>query len=152
KHNISFGSVLGVVGEIGGAVLSVAAAVPSGGASLAALVPDVMALSESLGDNAEIVGSLFQQETLENPGINISDIESAYQKLNQDGKAVIQNAAVVNVVNLINNLDQTRTDNPEYRTLLQRGVQLLHEQYLAERRKAQADQAVTAIGARLASL
>jgi hypothetical protein len=39
-QSFDIGGLVGIVGEIGGAVLSVAAAVPTGGASLVALVPD----------------------------------------------------------------------------------------------------------------
>lgn len=153
NHTISFGQVLGTVGEIGGAVLSVAAAIPSGGTSLAALVPDVMALSDSLSENAgPIVDALFQPETTDPGGPDIDKIVGEFQNLNQDGKSFIQNSAVVNFTNLVQNLDHAETDNPQYAALVQRGAQVAHEQYLAERQKAQADQTVIALHDKLISL
>jgi hypothetical protein len=113
-----------------------------------------MALSESLSESDGIVGALFQPETAETGGPNIDTIVGEYQNLNQDGRSVIQNAAVVNFVDLVHNLDadQAKTDNPQYAALVQRGVQAAHEQYLAERQKAQADQTVMALDAKLKNL
>ena len=144
NHSISFGDVVGIVGEVGGAVLSIAAAIPSGGTSLAALVPDVIALGDSLSENAgPIVNALFQPETGTDGVANINDITKAYQNLNQDSAGVVGDiSSVVSFVDLIDNLGHATTDNPQYTALLQRGAQLIHEQYLAEKQKLQAVQTV----------
>jgi hypothetical protein len=144
NHSISFGDVVGIVGEVGGAVLSIAAAIPSGGTSLAALVPDVIALGDSLSENAgPIVNAVFQPETGPDGGANIDAITKAYQNLNQDASGVIGDvSSVVNFVSLIDNLGHAVTDNPQYTALLQRGAQVIHEQYLAEKQVLQTDQAV----------
>ena len=142
NHDIKIGDVLGVVGEVGGAVLAVAAAIPSGGTSLAALVPDVIALSESLSNDPEsLTGSLSGKDQ----GAS-DEITKAYAAVNQDGSEVTQDAKVVtNLVSLVGKLGQAATpDNSKYVALVQQGVDLLHAQYLAEKRQAQAAHAIAA--------
>ena len=122
NHDIKIGDVLGVVGEVGGAVLAVAAAIPSGGTSLAALVPDVIALSESLSNDPEsLTGSLFGKDQ----GAS-DEITKAYAAVNQDGSEVTGDAKVVtNLVSLVGKLGQAATpDNSKYVALVQQGVDL----------------------------
>jgi len=53
ESEFSFGDFLGTVAEIGVAIVSVAAAIPSGGASLVALVPAMVALADTAIADAE---------------------------------------------------------------------------------------------------
>lgn len=147
-HSISFGAVIGVVGEVAGAVVSVVAAIPTAGASLVALVPSVMALTKTVIDNAPpIVESLFSGDAPD-----VSAITAAYKKVNKkDVTEVINDAKViVNFVKLLDKLAAgTTPDNSKYVALVQKGVELIHEVMLADRQVSLAKLKTAAVSTRL---
>lgn len=152
NQSISIGEIVGIVSEIGGAVAAVAAAIPTAGASLVALVPDVIALSKSVIDNAgPILDALFNEELPD-----VDNVTNAYKKVNQDVNKAIDGfekgkTALINFVNLVHKLAAgTTPDNAKSVALVQRGVELIHAQLLAQHRNAQADHSVKAVGAKLA--
>lgn len=116
-----------------------------------ALVPDVIALTKSVIDNAgPIVDALFNQEIPD-----VKTVTDAYQKVNKDVNKVVKGfeegkTALINFVSLVHKLaDGTTPDNAKSVALVQRGVELIHAQLLAEHRFAQADHTVKAVGAKL---
>lgn len=151
NQSFSIGGLVGIVAEIGGAVLSVAAAVPTGGASLVALVPDVMALAESLSENAgPMLDALFTPD-----GPDLQGVIDAYQRVNRNADDVFRNAEAgavtfVNFVSLVHRLAAgTTPDNSRSIALVQRGVELVHALLLAEHRTAQAGHTVATTQAKL---
>jgi hypothetical protein len=147
NHSFSIEGLVGIVAEIGGAVVAVAAILPSGGTSVLALIPDLVALGESVSANAgPIVDALFRIEAPD-----LKNVTDAYKKVNKDVDEVVKDTKLlINFVNLIHKLAAGSTpDNSKYVALVQRGAELIHAQLLAEHRKGQADHTVEAVGAKL---
>ena len=145
-HSFDIAGLAGVVGEIATAVVAVVTALPSGGASLVVLVPDVIALVGSVTANAgPIVDALF---AMEEP--DLKAVTAAEQNVNKDISEVIKDTkTLVNFVNLVHKLAEgTTPDNAKSAALVQRGVELIHAQLLAEHRMVQADHTVTAVTAK----
>ena len=153
NDSFSFGGVVGIVAEIGGAVLSVAAAVPTGGASLVGLVPSVIALTASVSENAgPLLNALFTTEALD-----LQSITDAYKRVSRNAEDIFQNVGedvsvtnFVNFVNLVHRLAAgTTAANSRSVALVQRGAELVHAQLLAQHRKDQANHTVAATAAKL---
>jgi hypothetical protein len=147
NQSFSIGGLIGIVGEIGGAVASVIAAIPTGGASLIALVPDVIALSESVATSVgPITSALFAQEEPD-----LKKVKDTYGKVSKDvAAAITAGKTVVNFVNLVEKLAAgTTPDNSRAVALVQRGVELIHAELLAEHRNDQALLLVKAVQAKL---
>jgi hypothetical protein len=140
NQSFSFGDVLGTVFQVGTAVVSVIAAVPTGGASLLALVPSVVALANTAVENiGPIVDTLFKEEAPER-----KKVVDEYMKVNKNIDNVVKaGRSVINLVSLIDKLASGKTpDNSKYVALIQQGVELAHSLLLAGRRKELADSRV----------
>ncbi|MFJ6835496.1 hypothetical protein [Streptomyces sp. NPDC091209] len=145
--SVSFGDIIGTVAEIGGVVLSVAAAVATGGASLVALVPAMVALADSVTDNAApIAKAVFSGEEADTMAV-----EDAYENVDQNASTVIAGArSIVNFVNVVQKLGQATTpENSAPMALVRRGTELTHQLLIARNRAALAQQRVDAGQARL---
>jgi len=146
NHSMSFGSVIGVVGEVAGAVVSVIAAIPTGGASLVALVPDIIALTKTIADNA---APLAQAIFKDGNDAALKQVKDGYGKVNKDAKEIINDTkAVINMVNVIEKIAAGSTpDNSKYVALVQKGAELAHELLLQQRQLEEAGMKVDAINA-----
>lgn len=146
NHKMSFGAIIGVVGEVAGAVASVIAAIPTGGASLVALVPDVIALTKTIADNAApLVQAIFN----DGKDKTLMKVKDEYSKVSKDAKEVINDTmAVINMVNVIEKVAAGSTpDNSKYVALVQKGAELAHELLLQQRQLVEAGMRVDAINA-----
>lgn len=147
QQRFSHDSVLGTLFSIGAAVVGIVAALPSGGASLVALVPSMIALSDSLYSNADpIVKALFKGKPADTKAV-----EDAYKNVNKNVTAVIgATKSIVNFVDLVEKLNAGSTpDNAKYVALVRRGVELTHEVLQAGHRATIAGQRVEAAKAQL---
>jgi hypothetical protein len=135
-HDFTFGDVVRVAGkvaEVAGAVVSVILAVPSGGASLLALIPDAMALSKEIVDDApDLVQALFKSGANE-----VKDkVEARYHKGVGADIAKVDKAtkSVVSLINVIEALVKGKTpSNEKSVALVQRGLELAHQLMLQQR-------------------
>ncbi|MFE9662921.1 hypothetical protein [Streptomyces sp. NPDC005955] len=145
---ISFGGIVATVAEVGGAILSVAAAVPTAGASLVALAPNLMLLADTVFDNAAPIA----QALLRGDDADLAEIKAAYNTVDQDASAVIGGAGtIVNFVTVARRFAQVTTArNSPHVELIKRGTDLTHELLLARNRAVLARQRVDAGTARLA--
>ncbi|SEE10569.1 hypothetical protein [Streptomyces sp. TLI_105] len=146
--SISFGDVVATVAEVGGAVLGVAAAIPTGGASLVAMAPSLMTLADTVFDNAAPIA----QALLRGEEADLAKIREVYNTVGQDASAAISSArTVVNFTTVAQRLAQaTTTQNSPHVALIKRGTELTHELLLARNRAVLARQRVDAGTARLA--
>ncbi|MET8823912.1 hypothetical protein, partial [Streptomyces rochei] len=144
---ISFGDITATIAEVGTAVLSVAAAVPTGGASLVALAPSLMMLADTVFDNAAPIA----QALLRGDATDLEQISSAYSAVDHDASAFTHAHQVVNFVTVARRLVEVTTDqNAPHVALINRGTELAHELLLARNRAVLARQRVDAGTARLA--
>ncbi|THA74397.1 hypothetical protein E6R60_19830 [Streptomyces sp. A0642] len=144
---ISFGDVVATIAEVGGAVLSVVAAVPTAGASLVALAPNLMLLADTVFDSAAPIA----QALLRGDDADLTEINAAYAAVDQDASTVIGSArTVVNFVTVAQRLAQVTTaQNAPHVALIRRGTELTHDLLLARNRAVLARQRVDAGTARL---
>lgn len=122
--------VLGTVAQLGAAVIGIAGAAFSGGASLALLVPAIASLSsEVLKDGPDIVQTVFAGKKADTDAI-----DKAYKKVGKSADAVIAaGKSIVNFVSTIQKLtDGTTPDNAKYVTLVRRGSELTHQLLVAK--------------------
>ncbi|MFD5815693.1 hypothetical protein [Streptomyces sp. NPDC127038] len=145
---ISFGGFVKTIAEVGGAILSVAAAVPTAGASLAALAPDLMLLADTVFDSTAPIA----QALLCGDDADLTTIKNAYKAVDQDASAVIGSArTIVNFGTVAQRLAEVTTaQNSPHVALIRRGTELTHELLLARNRAVLARQRVDAATARLA--
>lgn len=142
------GDVAGTVAEIGGAIVGVIGAIPTGGASLVGLVPALVTLSdEVLTGAAPIV-----QAVLSGTESDTKAIEDAYDKVDKKASEVIKSGkTIVNFITLLQKLAQgTTTDNAKQVALVRHGAELAHELMMAEQRAALSQQRLDATKAKLA--
>ncbi|MFF0001754.1 hypothetical protein [Streptomyces avermitilis] len=147
--SFSFGEIVATVAEVGGAILSVAAAVPTAGASLVALAPNLMLLADTVFDSAAPIA----QALLRGDDADLAKINAAYNAVDQDASAVTSGAhTIVNFVTVAQRLvEVTTAQNSPHVALIRRGTELTHELLLARNRAVLARQRVDAGTARLAS-
>ncbi|MGW6070447.1 hypothetical protein ACWFRT_17910 [Streptomyces anulatus] len=144
---ISFGGIVATIAEVGGAVLSVVAAVPTGGASLVALAPSLMMLADTVFDSAAPIA----QALLGGDATDLEQISAAYNAVGQDVSDIRSAHRVVNFVTVARRLVEVTTDqNAPHVALIERGTELAHELLLARNRAVLAAQRVDAGAARLA--
>ncbi|KAJ9126215.1 hypothetical protein QFC24_001938 [Naganishia onofrii] len=142
-HSMSFGQIVGVVGQVATAVVSVIGAIPTGGASLLALVPDVIALSKTILDVAPLVGALFGKDDND----TLKKVKDQYGKAGKDVSSIIDSTkAVISIVALVENLAKGKTpDNTKYVALVQKGLELAHELLLQQRQRTLVEMRMAAI-------
>ena len=139
----SIEDIFGTVAEIGTAIVSVAAAIPTAGTSLVGLVPSVIALSSSVLANATpLVAKLLKGEESD-----IKAVDDAYAKVNKQVTAVIAGGkAIVNFVKLVEKMTAgTTPDNADSVALVKRGTELTHQVLLARNRVALTQQRIDAL-------
>jgi hypothetical protein len=147
ESEFSFGDFLGTVAEIGVAIVSVAAAIPSGGASLVALVPAMVALADTAIADAEPIAKALLAGT--DP--DIKAIEDAYKKVDKNASAVVKaGKSISNFVTVVQRLSASTTpDNSKHVALVKRGAELTHQVLLARNRVTLAQQRIDATQAKL---
>ncbi|KAJ9118100.1 hypothetical protein QFC22_003999 [Naganishia vaughanmartiniae] len=144
-HGITFGQIVkavGTVAQVATAVISVIGAIPTGGASLIALVPDVIALTKTITDVAPIVSAIFTSGSED----TLKKVKAEYGKVGKDVSTIIDSTkAVVSMVTLIENLAKgTTPDNSKYLALVKRGAELAHELMLQYRQRNLSEMRVAA--------
>lgn len=132
-QTMRFGQIVGVVGQVATAVISVIGAIPTGGTSLLALVPDVIALSKTIIDTAPLVAAVFAKYDTN----TLKKVKDEYGKVSKDVSSVVDaTKAVISLVTVIENLAKGKTpDNSKYIALVQKGVELAHELLLQQRQR-----------------
>lgn len=142
----SFGGFVRTVAEVGVAIVSVAAAIPSAGASLVALVPAMVALADTLARAEPIAKAL-----LAGTNADMEAVDKAYKKVDKNASAVIKaGKSVVNFATVVHRLSASTTpDNSKHVALVERGAELTHQVLLARNRAMLAQQRVDAAQARL---
>jgi len=139
NHSITIGSVVATVAEVGGVVVSVVAAVPTGGASLVALVPDLAALFTTVSlEGPAIFDELFSPSAQE-----MQHLKAAYGRVGKDVKDVYVGVqAVISLVSSVQKLQKlvnsTAPDNTKFVSLIRQAVERAHELGLAQLHNKQA--------------
>ena len=123
--------LFGTIGSIGAAVVGVIAAIPSAGASLVALAPSVVKLSESVLDHADDVTKAIFKHSEALP----EDIKGQYEKVGkQAGDVIALGHRVIDFVQLVDQLTSATTpDNARYLDLVKQGAIAAHDLLLAQR-------------------
>jgi hypothetical protein len=146
--SFSFGEFIGTVASIGAAVVAVAGAIPTFGASLIAVVPSMIALADSVSNNGdEIVKSLLKGNKSE----DFEKVKGEYEKVGKDVSSIVKGAkSIVNFVKVVENIGASSTpDNSKYVALVKQGAELAYAVMLAGNRETLAQQRVDAAQARL---
>ncbi|CAJ0888858.1 hypothetical protein AMST5_03913 [freshwater sediment metagenome] len=137
---------------LGGAVASIAAAVPTGGASVVGLVPSLVALSNTLSDSAEpLVKSFLKNAKLTDE--ELKPVKEAYEKVGKNVESVTKGTkSIISFVKLVESLSAAAAavpDRSKYVALVKQGAELAHDLMLAQNRAALAQQRVDLAAARL---
>jgi hypothetical protein len=144
-------NILGIVGTVASvavAVVGVVAAIPTGGASLVALVPAMVALADTTIQQAGPIA----EAVFESRDPDVKKVKEAYEKVDKKAEAVIKaGKSIVNFVEVVNKLTAATTpDNSKHLALVRRGVDLTHQVLLARNKVTLAQQRVDAAQAKLA--
>ena len=143
----TFGDFIGTMGEIGVAIVGIAAAIPTGGASLVALVPAMVALTDAMiADAAPIAKAL-----LGSTAPDIAAVEAAYEKVDKKASSVVKaGSSIVNFVKVVERLTAgTTSANANHVALVKRGAELAHQLMMARNRVALGQQRIDAAQAKL---
>lgn len=148
ESELSFGDIVGTVAAVAVAVVAVVAAIPSGGTSIVALVPAMVALAGTTIEHAEPIA----KAVFESRDPDVRAVEDAYKKVDKNAEAVIKaGKSIVNFVEVVKRLNASTTpDNSKHLALVRRGVDLTHQVLLARNKVTLAQQRVDATQARLA--
>lgn len=133
--SISFGTVVSTIGLVATAVVAVAGAVVTGGASLAALVPAIAGLAVQLEGIGDHIFAATKAET--------DAVKEQYAKVGKNFDSVMSSAkagvaATVNFVEAIKKLSTAKTTNAEVVGLMRQGVELAYELLVANLHNRQA--------------
>ena len=137
NQSISIGDVIGTVAEVGAAVLAVAAAIPSAGTSLIALVPDIYMLVNTVDQTFSPIGKQLYDLSSD----DIAKLKKSYGQVSSDAAAV-QKAikAGVSLVGAVQKLANGSTpDNSRVLALVRQAAELAQQLQLAYIHKDQAD-------------
>lgn len=142
ESEFNLGAAIGTVAEIGIAIVGVAAAIPTFGTSLVALVPAMVSLAGAVTAGAgPIVDALLAGD---DPS-DIKKIEEEYKTVEKNASAVIKaGKSIVNFVKVVERLS-TSTTTPENSThvaLVKRGAELIHRVLIAQNRVTHAQQLI----------
>ncbi|KAJ9102192.1 hypothetical protein QFC20_005019 [Naganishia adeliensis] len=133
NHHSSIGDVFKTVAHVAVAVVAVITAVPSGGASLLALIPDMIVLSNDIVDNMpKLARAMFEKGKDETR----DRIEKEYKEgVGEDISKITKGVnTVVSLVDLIETLSKEKTrDKSKYIALVQKGLEQAHELLLQQR-------------------
>lgn len=144
-------NILGVVGTVASvavAVVGVVAAIPSGGASLVALVPAMVALADTtIQQGGPIAQALFESKEPD-----VKAVKEAYKKFDKESEAVIKaGKSIVNFVEVVKKLTAATTpDNSKHMALVRRGADLAYQVLLARNKVTLAQQRIDAAQAKVA--
>ncbi len=121
QHDITIDTIVDTVASVATAAVAIAAAVSTGGASLVALVPEIVSLAQDVTSNAgPLVSEVFGQTQPD-----IDRVTAEYTKVKGDVSDVISDAN--KIINLVNAVQQLATgitsDNAQYVALVQQGVE-----------------------------
>jgi hypothetical protein len=147
SQGFSITGFLGTVAEVGAAVVSVVAAIPSGGASLVALVPAVLTLTSTVVEEAPFI----TKAALAGQTPDLDDVQKAYKDVAKNVEAVVSaGKTVVNFVNMIDKISAGSTpENAQSVALVKRGAELTHQLLVAKSQVDLGQQKITATQARL---
>jgi hypothetical protein len=150
RHEFNLGEVFGTLAEVGAAVVGIMAAVPTLGTSLVGLVPAMVALSNTvLNDADDIAKALFA-------GTKVDDraVKEAYDKVDKKADAVIKSGkTIVNFIKVIKEIGSRATpDNAQHVALVKRGVEVTHQLLMAGNRVTLAGQRHEAAKAKVGNL
>ncbi len=100
---VTFPRTLGTVGQVASAVIAVVGAIPTGGTSLVALVPNLIALAGTVTDNLPAIAKeLFTSEQK-----HLDAAREAYETVQKDVEQVIgAGKAVVDLIGAVDKLTQ----------------------------------------------
>ncbi|KAA9105501.1 hypothetical protein [Microbacterium rhizomatis] len=148
ETSFGFGDLIGTVASVAGAVVGVIAAIPTGGASLVALVPAMVSLVDTVTAQAEPLAKALLAGTK----ADTKAVEDAYKKVGKQADAVIAaGKTIVNFIGVVEKLTASSTpDNSEQVALVRRGAELAHQLLIANNRVALAQQRIDAAQARSA--
>ena len=146
QHDITIDTIVDTVASVATAAVAIAASVSTGGASLVALVPEIVSLAQDVTSNAgPLVSEVFGQTQPD-----IDRVTAEYTKVKGDVSDVISDAN--KIINLVNAVQQLATgitsDNAQYVSLVQQGVEAAHALAIAQLHHKQADLAVQALQAK----
>jgi hypothetical protein len=142
--------------------VSIAAAIPTFGASVLALAPAVVSLTDTLADNAEpIARAILDNAKL--PDDEVNKIKKAYEKADEKAEAALKSGkTIVNFVKMVQSMDSVKgsaADTSRLVALVKEGAQAAHELMLARNadalvamRVAAAEAKLTRAGSVIASL
>jgi hypothetical protein len=143
----TIGGFLGTVAEVGVAIVSVVAAIPTAGASLVGLVPAMVALANTAFDQAEPIANAV----LAGSDPDTTAVEDAYAKVDKRATAIVTGGKrIVNFISVVQRLNASTTpDNAKHLALVKRGAELAHQALIALNRVNLADQRLNATRAKL---
>ena len=152
---LTIGGFVKDVATVAGAVIGIAAAIPTFGTSLVALVPAVIALSDQLSESSDpIVQAMLDGKDLDSEDVqgDVKAVKEAYEKVDKKAKDVIGSGKkIVNLVAVIQRLNaSTNAENAKHLALVKRAAELVHEVLLTKNKVALADQRLVAAGAKSA--
>lgn len=146
--SMSIGDIVGTVAQVAGSVVGVIAAIPTGGASLVALVPAMVSLVDTVTAQAAPIA----QALLAGTKADTKQVEDAYQKVGKQADAVIAaGKTIVNFIGVVEKLTASSTpDNSAQVALVRRGAALAHQLLIADNRVQLAQQRIEAAQGRAA--
>ncbi len=143
---VTFPRTLGTVGQVASAVIAVVGAIPTGGTSLVALVPNLIALAGTVTDNLPAIAKeLFKSEQK-----HLDAAREAYETVQKDVEQVIgAGKAVVDLIGAVDKLTQgAKPDTARHVQLVAAAAEAAHALMLSQMRLRQADLQVEALQAK----
>lgn len=130
SQGITIEGVFGTVAEIGAAVASIAAAIPSGGTSLVALVPSILVLTSTVVEE----GPRIANQVFAGGKPDLDDVRAAYKKVGEEVQAVVAaGKTVANFVKVVEKITSGSTpENAASVALVKRGAELTHQLLVAK--------------------
>lgn len=150
KKPLSFGDIVGNVGELATAVSAVMAAVPTGGACLLILAPDIISFSKTVYNNATpLVQAIIDDKETQ----TLTVAKDQYAKVKEDVNDIANaSTKVTNLLNVINTIKGGKTpDNSKLMDLVQKGAELAYEHLLKQQDLKSAQMKTKVLGERFVS-
>ncbi|KAF5324717.1 hypothetical protein D9611_004322 [Ephemerocybe angulata] len=151
KKPLSIGGIGGSVKDIAVAVVAVIAAVPTGGASLIAIVPSVISLGKTIYDNAAPMVKVIVDDMEDGTRQAVLD---KHNKVKKDASGILDKSErkVTNLQNIIAVIKRARTaDNGTLMDLLLKGAELVYEHLLKQQELKRAQMKTRALEQNLVS-
>ena len=150
RHEFNLGEVFGTLAQVAAAVVGIAGAIPTFGASLVALVPAMASLSNVVFDNFDDVAkALFAGNAVDN-----KEVKDAYDKVDKKADAIIKSGkTIVNFIKVIKEISSRVTpDNAQHIALVKQGVEVAHKLLLARHRVTLANMQLEAAKAKVSNV